>query len=260
MTRYAVNCSLLFTELPLLDRPAAAAAAGFDAVEFWWPFADTVPAEAEVAAFLAAVDSAGVRLVQLNFAAGDMPAGERGLVSDPARSAEFRANVDAVAAIAERTGTRAFNALYGVRLPGVEAAEQDAVAAANLAYAASTVDGTVLVEPLTRGENGDYPLATAAEVLAVLDRVPADNVALLADLYHLTSNGDDLHEVITAYAARIGHVQVADAPGRHEPGTGAIDFAAAFADLDAVGYTGYVGLEYHPLKSTVDSLGWLTGS
>lgn len=158
---YAVNLSILFTELPLLDRPAAAAAAGFDAVELWWPFPEPVPAAADVDALVGALDAAGVRLVAMNFAAGDVAAGERGWLSQPANSARFRDNVDAMVRIASRTGCRLFNALYGKRVPGVDPAEQDSLAVENLAFAARTVSdlgGIVLVEPQTRADNVGYPL------------------------------------------------------------------------------------------------------
>src|SRR3954449_12740569 len=131
--RYAVNCSILFTELPLLDRPAAAAAAGFEAVEFWWPFAESVPGDRDVDAFVSAITDAGVQLVGLNFAAGDMPAGDRGLVSWPERAAEFRDNVDLTIGIGERLGCRAFNALYGNRVDGADPSAQDELGAEQLA-------------------------------------------------------------------------------------------------------------------------------
>lgn len=261
---FEVNLSILFTELPLLERPAAAAAAGFGAVEFWWPFADAVPADADVDAFVHALRDAGVSLVALNFFAGDMPAGERGLVSWPQRRREFRDSVDVLVAIAERTGARRFNALYGQRLPGVDPAEQDALAAENLAYAAravSSVDGVVLVEALAQGENGAYPLCTVAEALAVVDRMCSeggvDNVALLYDTYHLARNGEDVVAVAAAQAERIGHVQVADAPGRHQPGTGELPFEEIFAALQRGGYDGWVGCEYKPLGPSAGSFGWL---
>ena len=132
---YEVNCSILFTELPLLERPAAAKAAGFDAVEFWWPFAVAEPSDADVDAFVTAIQDAGVSLVGLNFFAGDMPGGDRGLVSWPARSAEFRANIPVVASIGERLGCKAFNALYGNRVDDASAAELDELGAENLALA-----------------------------------------------------------------------------------------------------------------------------
>ncbi|MFI7673791.1 hydroxypyruvate isomerase family protein [Actinophytocola sp. NPDC049390] len=255
MTRFDVNLSILFTELPLLDRPSAAAEAGFDAVEFWWPFDTATPADADVDRFVAAIQDAGVRLVGLNFFAGDMPGGDRGVLSLPARSAEFVANIPVAVDIAERLGCPALNALYGNRVDGVDPAEQDALAVENLAGAAAAFDGVVLVEPLSGAPR--YPLRTAADALAVLDRVGADNLRLLADLYHLTVNGDDLDAVIAEHTGRIGHVQIADAPGRHEPGTGSLDLFAHLGKLAANGYRGHVGLEYTPSGASADSFGWL---
>ncbi|SHF13427.1 hydroxypyruvate isomerase family protein [Streptoalloteichus hindustanus] len=260
--RFDVNLSILFTELPLLERPAAARAAGFDAVEFWWPFDVAVPGDREVDGFVRAVRDAGVRLVGLNFFAGDMPGGDRGLVSWPARSAEFRDNIDVVVAVGERLGCRAFNALYGNRIDGIAPAEQDAVAAENLALAAKAVQrigGVVLVEPVSGAPR--YPLLTAADAVAVIERVEreseVDNLRLLADLYHLAVNGDDVEQVITTHARRIGHVQIADAPGRNEPGTGRLDLAGQLTRLADLGYSGHVGLEYQPSGASVDSFAWL---
>ncbi|TDC62994.1 hydroxypyruvate isomerase family protein [Streptomyces hainanensis] len=265
-TRFEVNLSILFTELPLLDRPAAARAAGFDAVEFWWPFPEAVPADRDVDRFTRAVTDAGVALVGLNFFAGDMPAGERGVLSDPGRAGEFADNVDVVVGIGERLGCRAFNALHGNRIDGVAPAAQDEAATESLVHAAKAtarIGGTVLVEPVSGVPA--YPLKTAAHALAVIDRAReaggVDNLRLLFDLYHLTVNGDDLDAVLDRHAAAIGHVQIADAPGRNEPGTGDIDFAHYFARLDAAGYTGHVGLEYKPSGASADSFGWIsTGS
>jgi hydroxypyruvate isomerase len=260
--RYAVNLSILFTELPLLERPAAAREAGFAAVEFWWPFAEAVPADSEIDAFVGAVQDAGVALIGLNFFAGDMPGGDRGLVSWPKRSAEFRDNVDVTVGIGERLGCRAFNALYGNRVDGETAAAQDELAVENLALAgraAARIGGTVLVEPVSGAPR--YPLLTAADVVGVIDRVGAEtgvaNLGLLCDLYHLDVNGDDLDGVIDRYADRVAHVQIADAPGRHEPGTGQIDLDRHLDALAAAGYDGWVALEYKPLTSTAQGLDWL---
>ncbi len=261
-TRYDANLSMLFTELPLLQRPAAAAEAGFDAIEFWWPFPTAVPSDADVDTFVHAVQDAGVQLVGLNFFAGDMPGGDRGLVSWPARSSEFRDNVDVTVGLGERLGCTAFNALYGNRVDDATPQEQDELAAANLATAAAAaarIGGTVLVEPVSGAPR--YPLLTAADVIAVLDGVEresgATNVKFLCDLYHLDTNGDDVSAAIADHADRIGHVQIADSPGRNEPGTGKLDIAGHLAALSATGYGGYVGLEYKPSGSTLDSLGWL---
>ncbi len=259
--RYEVNCSILFTELPLLERPAAAAAAGFDAVEFWWPFAEAVPSDREVDAFVRAVADAGVSLVGLNFAAGDMPGGDRGLVSWPARAAEFRDNIEVTVGIGERLGCTAFNALYGNRVDGTPAAAQDELAVENLllaAEAAARIGGTVLVEPVSGAPR--YSLLTAADALAVIDRVAAagaTNLGLLADLYHLAVNGDDVDRVIAEHAHRVAHVQIADDPGRHEPGTGRLPLDRQLAALQAAGYAGWVGLEYKPATTSADSFAWL---
>ncbi|HEY5878025.1 MAG TPA: TIM barrel protein [Nakamurella sp.] len=260
--RYAVNLSLLFTELPLLARPAAAKEAGFDAVEFWWPFATAVPADADVDAFVGAIDDAGVQLIGLNFFAGDRPGGDRGLVSWPARSGEFRDNIEVTVGIGERLRCKAFNALYGNRTDQSTPVAQDDVAAENLAaaaQAAARIDGVVLVEPVSGAPR--YPLLTAADVVRVIDRVEAasgaTNVRFLCDLYHLDVNGDDVAKAIEDNFDRIGHVQIADSPGRGEPGTGALDIDAHLAALAARGYRGYVALEYKPTVGTRDSLAWL---
>jgi len=150
--RYDINLSILFTELPLLERPAAAAAEGFRSVEFWWPFDTAVPADRDVDAFATAVRDAGVQLIGLNFFAGNMPGGDRGLVSWPARSSEFRDNVDVTLGVGSRLGCRAFNALYGNRVDGVSPQEQDELGAENLALAAKAAAGAgaiVLVEPVS---------------------------------------------------------------------------------------------------------------
>jgi hydroxypyruvate isomerase len=256
------SCTFLFTELPLLERPAAAAAAGFDAVEFWWPFASATPADAEVDAFVTAVEDAGVRLTGLNLYGGDAAAGERGLASLPGREEEFAQALDAALAVTARLGVRGLTCLYGNRLDGVEPEVQDALAAAQLLTAAADAadaGARLLVEPLSGAPR--YPLRTADDVATVLERAGAEgdasNLWLLADLYHLATNGDDLATAIDRHAARIGHVQIADAPGRHEPGTGALDLDAHLATLQAAGYDGLVALEYVPSAGTEASLGWL---
>ncbi|GAA5148065.1 TIM barrel protein [Pseudonocardia eucalypti] len=260
--RYEANLSMLFTELPLLQRPAAAAAAGFTAVEFWWPFGEAVPSDRDVDAFTSAITDAGVQLVGLNFFAGDMPAGDRGAVSWPARAAEFRDNIDITVGIGERLGCRAFNALYGNRVDGIDPNEQDELAVANLAEAgraAARIGGTVLIEPVSGAPR--YPLRTAADAIAVIDRVASETgvraLGFLCDLYHLATNGDDLDKAIAEYGDRVAHVQIADAPGRGEPGTGDLNLTTHLAALTTRGYTGWVGLEYKPTTTTEASLAWL---
>lgn len=256
--KYAVNCSILFKELPLLERPAAARAAGFEAVEFWWPFDVAVPSDHEVEAFVSAISDAGVQLIGLNFFAGDMAAGDRGLVSWVARKEEFRDNVPIVAEIGKRLGCHAFNALYGLRQPDEDPNEQDEIAIENLGFAAEAllaIDGTVLIEPVS-GSDG-YPLKTADDALRVVKNVRetngADNVAFLCDLFHLAANGDDVGEVARLHGADSAHVQIADFPGRGEPGTGDLPLEELLASLNAGGYDGWVALEYNPTRPTPES-------
>jgi hydroxypyruvate isomerase len=260
--RYDVNCSMLFTELPLRQRPAAAKAAGFDAVEFWWPWPhEPIPADREVDGFVTAIQDAGVELVGLNFFAGDLAGPDCGVLSIPSRSQQFRDNIEVTVAIGQRLGVRSFNALYGNRTADVSPEEQDELATENLAAAATAADdigAAVLVESVSGPK--PYPLRTAEDAVAVvkrLRRVGAANVGFLADLFHLASNGDDVPAAIQANIDSIAHVQIADAPGRGQPGTGDLPLDAYLAQLEQSGYSGWVGLEYNPVGSTNDSFSWL---
>jgi hydroxypyruvate isomerase len=256
---YAANCSLLFTEVELLQRPTAARAAGFEAIEFWWPWPhQPVPPDAEIDAFIAAIRDAGVQLIGLNFFAGDLAGPDCGVLSIPARSAEFRDNIAVTMGIGDALGVRAFNALYGNRVNDVRPAQQDDLATENLMLAAkatAAIGGTVLVEPVSGPK--PYPLRTARDVIAVLDRVHARNIGFLCDLFHLANNGDNIDAALAAYAYRIAHVQIADHPGRGEPGTGTLDLSRYLSTIEASGYSGHVGLEYIPTTTTIDSLRWL---
>jgi hydroxypyruvate isomerase len=256
---YAANCSLLFTEVELLQRPTAARAAGFDAIEFRWPWPhQPVPPDAEIDAFIAAVRDAGVQLIGLNFFAGDLAGPDCGVLSIPARSAEFRDNIAVTMGIGDALGVRAFNALYGNRVNDMRPEQQDDLATENLMLAAkatAAIGGTVLVEPVSGPK--PYPLRTARDVIAVLDRVRARNIGFLCDLFHLANNGDDIDAALAAYAYRIAHVQIADHPGRGEPGAGTLDLSRYLSTIEASGYSGHVGLEYIPTTTTIDSLRWL---
>jgi hydroxypyruvate isomerase len=259
---YLANCSLLFTEEPLRQRPAAAAAAGFTAIEFWWPWPDQpVPPDREVDQFVAAIQNAGVDLIGLNFFGGDLAGPDCGVLSIPARSAQFRDNVDVATGIGARLGVRGFNALYGNRVEGVPVAAQDELATENIALAAKAAAGigaAVFIEPVSGPK--PYPLRTANDAVAVVDRARAAgaaNVVFLCDLYHLASNGDDLDAAIAAHTGVTGHVQIADAPGRGEPGSGQLDLDRYLVALQDRGYRGWVSLEYKPTTSTEASLAWL---
>jgi hydroxypyruvate isomerase len=259
---YLVNCSMLFTERPLLERPAAARAAGFDAIELWWPWPEQpAPPDAVLDAFVRAIRDAGVQLVGLNFFAGDLAGPDAGVLSIPDRSAQFRENLDVAVGIGEQLEVMAFNALYGNRVDGVAAEQQDELARENLgraADAAARIGATVLVEPVSGPK--PYPLRTADDAAAVVEAVRAaghENVGFLCDLFHLANNGDDVEAAIARHAELTSHVQIADHPGRGEPGSGELDLARHLGDLAERGYTGWVGLEYKPTTDTETSLQWL---
>lgn len=265
--RFDVNLSVLFTELPLLERPAAAAAAGFTAVELWWPWAGSpTPERSELDGLRKAVEDAGVRLTGLNLYAGQLPGPDRGALSVPGEESErFRANVEVAAGFAESLGCTALNALYGNRVDGVDPAEQDALALENLALAARAahrIGAILLVEALNRPESPRYPLVSAPAAVRVVDEVNAatglGNARFLMDLYHLSRNGEDLPAVIERYTARTGHVQIADSPGRGAPGTGSLPLADLLGRLRKAGYAGWVGLEYEPGdRPSAEAFDWL---
>jgi hydroxypyruvate isomerase len=261
----AANVSIMFTEADLLQRFGLARSAGFNAAECWWPFAAAAPQRADVDAFLSAVDGAGVELVNVNFFAGDMAAGERGVLSHPSRGQEFLDSLAVISTIADETGCKTFNALFGQRIAGVSPADQDAAATANLRAALAELaprSATIVLEPLTVGENGDYPLTSCAQIADIIKGVlagsPQAGLKILFDAYHLTNNGENLTDSVRQFAPQIGHVQLADAPGRHEPGTGTIDFGGLIKCLDDSGYRGAVAAEYRPAAATADGLGWVS--
>ncbi|WP_335937848.1 TIM barrel protein [Streptomyces sp. PTD5-9] len=268
--RFDVNLSILFTELPLLERPAAAAAAGFTAVELWWPWTGTpTPPRAELDALKKALDDAGTRLVGLNFYAGRLPGPDRGALSLPGpESDRFRANVEVAAEFAASAGCTALNALYGNRVDGADPAAQDELALENLVLAARAADrigAVLLIEALNAPESPRYPLVSAPAAIEVVDRVNAatglGNARFLLDLYHLSMNGEDLSGVIAAYAATTGHVQIADNPGRGAPGTGSLPLERLLDELTAAGYDGWVGLEYKPGdRPSAEAFDWLPPS
>ena len=215
---YTVNCSILLTDVPLLDRPGAARNAGFDAVEFWWPFDSPTPPDADVTVFIRAIQDAGVQLTGLNFAAGDMPAGDRGILSNPASTQAFRDNVDSPSASPRPWDTRVQRAVRQPhrRIPhprGTGSRRDREPGLRRTGGGPYRRDST----RRTRQRRTTVSVLTAADAIRVIDRVHNEhgvtNVRLLADLYHLHVNGDDITAAITDYGSRIGHVQIADAPG-----------------------------------------------
>jgi hydroxypyruvate isomerase len=238
----------------------AAADRGFDAIECWWPFDGPVPADGEADRFVASVRDAGVRLVALNLDGGDLAAGERGILSHPDQRERVAAGLDVAERLVRDLEVEVVHGLVGNRRLGLDPREQETLAALQLARIAARfapLGVRVVVEALNPWENPLYPLPRTADVLALLDRIERDHgqqVWLLYDLYHAQRTEGELLTTIARHHDRLGHVQVADAPGRGEPGTGEIAVERVLAALGASGYDGWVGLEYLPTTETTASL------
>ncbi len=261
--RFDVNLSILFPELPLLARPAAAANLGFDAVELWWPFESEIPGASEQERLAEAIGAAGQTLVSLNLSDGDRAAGEHGLLALPGRQGQFRDNLAVALDLCRRTGCRAINALYGNVPLDVPAAALDEIAVENLAYAArlAAAQGvTVVVEALNSLDFPGYGLHRIEDAVRLSDLVRAEtgqDIRLLFDVYHVQRAEGDLIRRMESLWSRFGHVQIADVPGRGHPGTGEIAWERVLPALEAFGYDGFVGLEYRPAAKADETFGWL---
>ena len=255
MPRFAANLSMLFTEVPFAERFAAAARAGFSAVEFHFPYADPAP---EVAAW---AQAAGVEVALFNLPPGDWAAGERGLACLPDRHSEFAEGVEQALNYAMLLDCERVHCMAGLRPWGVAEEELEANYVANLRFAAdrfATVGATVMIEPInSRIDMPGYWLDDIDKALRLIETIGRSNVRLQLDLYHAQIIQGDLARSIEENIAQIGHVQIADNPGRHEPGTGEINYPFLFSLLDRLGYAGWVGCEYKPLTTTEAGLGWL---
>lgn len=252
MPNFAANLSTLFTELPFLDRFAAARKAGFRAVEFQTPYDF---AAAEIAARATAAD---VEIVLFNAPMGNAKAGERGFAAQLGREADFDASIATALAYAQALNCRQVHVLAGLAV-GDERAMQEAVYVANLQRAAEQAAAqgvTLLIEPLNVRDNPGYFLNTTRQAVAILDRVAHKHVALQFDFYHCQISEGDLAQHARDLRGRYPHVQIANVPGRHEPGWGEIDFAFLFDLLDEIGYGGWIGCEYRPKAGTLAGLGW----
>jgi hydroxypyruvate isomerase len=253
--RFCVNVSILFNEHPLLERFARAREAGFDAVELWWPSGE------DPAAVRAAIDDAGVEVVLLNFDAGDMPAGDRGLAGDPSKRDAFRANVPVALELAGTVGCGKLNALLGHELPDVDRDAQLEVARENVRYAADAAadqGAEVLIEAVNTIENGPYLIWNTRDASAFVKSAGRDNVRLQYDAYHMQRMEGNVTATIEEHLDEIAHVQIADSPGRGQPGTGELNYEFIFRRLEELGYDGHVGLEYKaPDGDTEASLDWL---
>lgn len=254
MPKFAANLTMLYLEYPLLERIERAAAAGFRGVEILYPYGENIEA------IRSTLDRQGVELVLFNVPVGDAAAGDRGFANDPRRMEEYRAAVDLALSVHRTLPAPRFNNLVGRRLPDVPIGEQFETVKANLAYAAEATAKqgvTLCLEPLNAIDNPDFLVTTSTQMLALIGEIGHPNLRLQYDFYHQQRSEGNLTAFFADHIGQIGHVQIADSPDRHEPGTGEIDYDYVFDRIDALGYDGWVSLEYKPSTTTEASLGWL---
>lgn len=258
MPRFSANISMLFAERDWLDRPAAAAAAGFGALEIQFPY--DRPAED----WRRAIEAAGLAVSVFNLPVGDMLTGGPGLAAAPGREAAFRQAVETAREVAAALRPGSVNVLAGYpERHGFERARCLETLAGNLRLAADAMGEIgigVVVEAVNAVDRPGFLLTTSAQALEAIDLAGHANLALEHDLYHMDIMEGRLIPRLAEIVGRIGHIQFADNPGRHEPGTGAIDFPALFAALDRLGYQGWTAAEYRPSRRTEETLGWMAAA
>jgi len=254
MPKFAANLTMLFTEEPFIDRFEAAARAGFKAVEFLFPYAHGAQQVRNAAV------EAGVQIVLHNLPAGDWDAGERGIACLPERVAEFRDGVALAIDYAKTLGVTQLNCLAGKAPAGADPAVLHATLIDNLRYAAGQLGRhgiRLLIEPINTFDIPGFYLNHTQQAIDLIDAVGSDKLFLQYDIYHMQRMEGELAATLQKHLPRIAHVQLADNPGRHEPGTGEINYRFLFAHLDRIGYGGWIGCEYKPKTTTTAGLGWL---
>ena len=254
MPKFNANLTMLFNEVPFLDRFQAAAGAGFKGVEFLFPYAFDKDAIAE------RLDQHGLVQVLHNLPAGDWDAGERGIACHPDRVGEFRDGVGRAIEYATALGCKQLNCLAGIAPAGVDAEKVHATFVANLRFAASRLKEAgirLLVEPINTFDIPGFYLNRTAQAIALIEEVDSPNLWLQHDLYHMQRMEGELANTIARHLPKIAHMQIADTPGRHEPGSGEINYAWLFRFIDQLGYDGWIGCEYKPAAGTREGLGWI---
>ena len=255
MPRFAANLSMLFTEVPFLDRFERAAQAGFEAVEFLFPYAHTVE---EIQQRL---DATGLQIVLHNLPAGDWDGGERGIAILPERVGEFQDGVGRAIEYATALGCKQVNCLAGKLAEGADRELAHKTLVSNLQFAAAKLKDAglrLLVEPINTFDIPGFYLNRTEQAAALLQDVGSDNLFIQYDVYHAQRMEGELAATMKKHLDKIAHIQIADNPGRNEPGTGEINYAWLFKYIDSIGYQGWIGGEYKPAGVTKDGLGWMT--
>jgi hydroxypyruvate isomerase len=255
MLNLAANLSFMFGEVEFLDRFKAAAAGGFRGVEYMFPY------DYDAIQLRETLDEHRLTQILFNLPAGNWAAGERGIACHPNRVPEFRDGVARALEYAKVLGCTRVNCLAGIVPPGVDDAAWRDTLVSNLRFAAQRFESagiTLLVESINTSDVPGFALHRTRQAIEVCAAVACANLLLQYDVYHMQRMGEDVVEMISRELSSIGHIQIADVPGRHEPGTGSIDFAAVFEVLERLGYSGWIGCEYTPAGRTSDGLRWLT--
>jgi hydroxypyruvate isomerase len=255
MPAFAANLTMLFTELPFPERFVQAKQAGFSLVEYLFPY------EYPAAELKQRLDDNGLTQVLFNLPCGDWANGERGIAALPGRVEEFRAGVSQAIDYALTLGVKQINCLAGIRDPGYREQQHHDTLVGNLRYAAEALAAhgiRLLLESINHFDIPGFFVNRTAEARAILQEVNQPNVFLQYDVYHAQREEGELTATIRNHLEQIGHIQIADNPGRHQPGTGEINYPFLFQELDRLGYQGVVGLEYVPEPETVQSLAWIT--
>jgi hydroxypyruvate isomerase len=252
MPRFAANLTLMFNEVDFLGRFEAAARAGFRGVEYLFPYAYEAEPLAE------RLRAHRLTQVLFNLPAGDFAAGERGIACHPERMGEFQEGVGSAIAYAKALDCKQLNCLSGIRKGDLDKAQQTFVD--NLKFAAAELGAAgirLLIEPINTRDIPGFYLSHTEQALGIMGEVGSSNLFLQYDIYHMQIMEGDLARTIEKCLGRIAHLQLADNPGRHEPGTGEIHYPFLFQFIDKLGYDGWIGCEYRPLASTLDGLGWI---
>jgi hydroxypyruvate isomerase len=255
MPRFAANLAMLFNELPFMERFAAAKAAGFSGVEYLFPY------DFDKAELREQLARHGLTQVLHNLPAGNWAAGERGIAILPDRVDEFRDGVRRAIEYARALDCRQVNCLVGIAPDDVDPRELNTTLVRNLRFAATALKAQgikLLIEPINTLDIPGFFLNRTAQALQLISDVESDNLFVQYDIYHMQIMEGDLARTMQKHLARIAHIQLADNPGRHEPGTGEINYAFLFRHLDVIGYSGWIGCEYKPRTTTTEGLGWMT--
>jgi hydroxypyruvate isomerase len=254
MPKLAANLTMLFNEVDFLDRFSEAARAGFKGVEFLFPYAF------EAAQIAERLDANRLELVLHNLPAGNWEAGERGIACNPARKAEFQDGVGKATEYAKALGVKQLNCLVGIKPQGVTDGQAYGAVVDNLKFAAGALKAEgirLLVEPINTFDIPGFYLSGTEQALGIIGETGSDNIRLQYDIYHMQRMEGELAATIKANLAMIGHIQLADNPGRFEPGTGEINYRYLFGMLEEIGYTGWIGCEYKPKAGTAAGLKWI---